>query len=464
MKQCYFSIILSLLSLPVFCSVIEKKRECIASIYEDCGVAFPRAINLVKNVLVTKNSIKVEVADGFKNDYLVDDFFVSYAQDIDLSSLDSSLLIIPFIMNVYSIILISGKNYYIDSLDIDLYYSLVKVKQILQRLYPKTKWEGNLIPGRLVKNMPRVPLKDPNKEFALLFSGGLDSTTSALSSIDSKILLITLRGHWNIPLDDGGIWERQKKATQSLAKHYGHSSTFVSSNFSEFLNWDFLESLSPEIETWRFDTAEGIGLFGLVVPLLYLKGYSVLRIASSYTWTYPWPSSANPLIDNNILFANNFRFDHDQFDLSRADKIELIIDLVKKGLIERPQLKICDGRQSEHCYDDDCSKCVPTSLMLLALGEDPHLYGFTLDIDEMINRAKSYLERPHLYSTMWELQDLRNKMKKRGYDSKFNWFMEADLTASIAPCKERHLVNWQEFKDLAPAGLVIPDVPVIEIS
>ena len=87
--------------------------------------------------------------------------------------------------------------------------------------------------------------------------------------------------------------------------------------------------------------------------------------------------------------------------------------------------------------------------MLLALGDDPHLYGFTLDYDEMINRAKKYLERPHLYSTMWELQDLRNKMKKRGYDSKFNWFMEADLTElSIAPCKERHPVNGKNLETL----------------
>ena len=340
MKQCYFSIILSLLSVPVFCSVVEKERIAFPS-KKDCTFVSPDlcAINLIKNLVIKQNSIKVEVEDGFKNDYLADDFFVSYEQDVDLSVLDRSLLIIPFIMNVYSIILISGKDYYVDSLDMDLYYSLIRVKQILQRLYPKTKWEGNLIPGRLVKNMPRVPLKDPNKEFALLFSGGLDSTSSALSSLDSKMLLITLRGHWNVPLDDGGIWEKQKKTTQSLAKRYGHSSTFVSSNFSEFLNWDFLESLSPEVETWRFDTAEGIGLFGLVVPLLYLKGYSVLRIASSSTWAYPWPSSANPLIDNNLLFANNFRLEHDQFDLSRADKIELISDLVKKGRIQRPHLK-----------------------------------------------------------------------------------------------------------------------------
>lgn len=47
-----------------------------------------------------------------------------------------------------------------------------------------------------------------------------------------------------------------------------------------------------------------------------------------------------------------------------------------------------------------------------SLGDDPYLYGLNLDYDEIINIARTYLARPQLDSTIWELQDLRNKMKR----------------------------------------------------
>jgi hypothetical protein len=422
-------------------------------------------IDLIKAFHVEKNRIRVEVENSFKKNYLLDDFFVVYDEDIDLTSLDNSLLIIPFIMNVISIVWISGMDYYIDSLDADLYDSLLKVKKVIQRLYPNTSWNGNLIPRKLVKNRAEVSLKDPNKELALLFSGGLDSTSSALSYLDKKLLLITLRGHWNVPLEQsdsqGMIWKSKEQASRDFAKRYGHTNAFVGSNFSEFLNWDHLESLSEEIATWRLDTSEGIGLFGLVAPLLYIKGYSVIRIAASYDWTYPWPSSSNPLVDNNLRFADSFQLAHDQFDYTRADKVDLLIKLARQGSIDRPKLSMCDGRNVGHCADIDCSKCIPTAFMILALGDDPSLYGLNLSEDEIIKGAKNYLAHKHLYSTLWEFQDLRNKMRDRGYDQKYSWFMNLDLKLLIAPHKKKKRLNWQAFKDLAPESLVISERPTI---
>ena len=153
---------------------------------------------LIESVTVNKNHIKIEVNKQFKEKYLTGNFFAEYDKDIDLSKLDYSIQIMPFIMNVLSIVWISGKDWYIDSMDQDLYASLDTIKEVFRRMYPRTKWEGRLIPHRLVKNVP--PFKPDTNRIALLFSGGLDSTTSSLYHREKKQLLITAWGHWDLPL------------------------------------------------------------------------------------------------------------------------------------------------------------------------------------------------------------------------------------------------------------------------
>ena len=95
----------------------------------------------------------------------------------------------PFILNVVSIVWISGSHYYVDSMDENLFYSLQKVKKVVEALYPHTSFSGELIPRRLTTNVP-PRLLDKNTHIALLFSGGLDSTTTSFHYFDKKQLLI----------------------------------------------------------------------------------------------------------------------------------------------------------------------------------------------------------------------------------------------------------------------------------
>ena len=419
--------------------------------------------DLIKTIQVTQRIVlKIEVHEEFKKSYLLDDFFAEYGFDIDLSRIDSSILVLPFILNVIPIVWISGQNYSIESMDKDMYNALKTVKEVLKRLYPKISWKGNLIPRQLVENVPQGPLKNPEKECALLFSGGLDSTSAALANLDKNLLLITMRGQWDVPLEKNKLWEEREKGFREFAKRYGHTNAFVRSNYSAFLNWDVLDNLSPEISSWRIDTTEGIGMFGIAAPILYSKGYSLLRMAASHTWEYPWPSAANPLIDDNLVFAGKFRLMHEHFNYARADKLELIINLVKKGLIDRPLMKVCDGQNANNCRRYSCSKCIPTAFMLLALGENPRLYGLTMSDKEILEKMPKYLDAKQEYWTHWELGVLRDKLKTRGYPERIAWFMtmghkESNDTEYLKGLKQ---VNWQEFKDLAPASLKIPNIPV----
>ena len=131
--------------------------------------------DLIEQITVKKNRLDVVVNKEFKEAYLHENFFVEYDEDIDLEKLDYSLVTMPFIMNVISLVWVSGKEYYVDSMDQDVYDSLQRIKEVFKVFYPKTPWDGQLIPRKIVKNEPlRV---NTSERIALLFSGGVDCTS-----------------------------------------------------------------------------------------------------------------------------------------------------------------------------------------------------------------------------------------------------------------------------------------------
>lgn len=132
-------------------------------------------IPLIQSLNITQNSMKVIAEDEFKENYLLENFFVEYDQDIDLSSLDESLVIVPFIANVISIIWISNKTYVIPSLDKDFFDSLERLKKVFKIFYPKTRWDGELKVLKLVKNRTDEIKQQDYPQMALTFSLGLDS-------------------------------------------------------------------------------------------------------------------------------------------------------------------------------------------------------------------------------------------------------------------------------------------------
>ena len=86
--------------------------------------AIPSEVNLIDAIVVNKNRIDIKINEGFKKKFLKGDFYATYDKDLDLAKLDNSLNVLPFVSNVISIIWISGRTYYIDSLDQEFHESL----------------------------------------------------------------------------------------------------------------------------------------------------------------------------------------------------------------------------------------------------------------------------------------------------------------------------------------------------
>ncbi len=415
-------------------------------------IAFPslhahKPIPLIDKLTVHKNRIDVTVNESFKKKYLKSDFFVEYDEDINLEQFDYSIVSLPFLMNVLSLIWISGEDYLIEEMDREVYESLERLHPVFEIMFPKTSWKGHLIPQKLVSHEP-VKEKVPGK-IALLFSGGVDSTTSSFYHRKTPQLLITAWGQSELPLNEQTLWTRKKHQMIDFAELYGHENAFLKSNYYYFLDLTKLKHLSPEILTWRMDTIEDIGWAGLIAPILLSHGIRTLRIASSEHWSLRNPSASHPYIDGNIRFAG-LEFQHDLFSMTRFEKIKYIVDLCNQGLVQKPKLIICQ-KPGNIITCGSCEKCCLTLALLLSTGANPQEYGFSLSPERAADRVQKYLAKhtSFLAPNLWDYKDLQKRILPNSNEH-LSWLKNIDFSKKVVFAKDSSPINWDTLSVLFP--------------
>lgn len=347
------------------------------------------SFSLIKSIAYSKQCITVYPSKQFVNKFLRKDrFFAEYDQPIDLTKFDETVLMIPFIMSVIPIIWASNKTWSIDVMDEDLYHSLSNIKKVFKLFYPSLPWSGALVPERLIKNLPLCNQHELNADIALLFSGGLDATTSSMQHHDERQLLITICGS-DICVDNDHMWSCVKDRVHSYAEQYGHCSAFVRSNFA-LLNGRHLKTLTPEIKNWWACTTQSLGYTGLAAPICAFTGQKRLLIASTRTKECPFPYGTHPLIDNAISFAG-ITVIHDCSDLDRLEKIETIVTRCKEDDLPLPMLRVCWGHDRDGGNCSRCEKCLRTMNELLAVGQDPRQFGFSAPIKQVMQITQDYM-------------------------------------------------------------------------
>lgn len=84
--------------------------------------------------------------------------------------------------------------------------------------------------------------------------------------------------------------------------------------------------------------------------------------------------ASDPTIDNTLRFANT-RIIHDQYNLSRQEKVDKIVQYAEKNQ-QYPFLRVCWKEEGgKNCCH--CEKCYRTILGIIAAGGDPNQFGFT---------------------------------------------------------------------------------------
>lgn len=392
---------------------------------------------LIKNIQVSHNIITIEPTKAFAEPFLREKTLTyEYDADIDLSSLDISIVTIPFLTNAAPAIWVTGKTFTVESMDKDLYESLHRIREALKLFYPQLAWNGDIVPQKIIEN--RQPESTKKEGIGLLFSGGVDSTGSALGNINIKQLLITNYGIDRNFVDDA-TWNSIKQQTNTFASTYGQSTAFIRFNYRRaFKEKAILKYCGKADISWFHHVAHGLYHLSTPAPLLFLKGYSVLYIGSSFTGDWPFPWGSHPLIDNNLCYAG-IRINHDQTDLTRSDKIGIIARVTQERNLPTPPLRVCwNDKNAGNCQR--CEKCLRTIHAVLSQGLDPAHFNLPISLAALKKRTEELFARtPFHLSVHWEWHNAqkastRNLMsiRFRNMHSKeliayLEWFSSLDL-------------------------------------
>lgn len=382
---------------------------------------------LISSLHTTKNSITIKANPTFKEQYLLEDFFIEYFDPaIAIHDMNYSIITLPFILNVISIVWLSGQTYYVDEMDSQLYYSLQKIRRVFQILYPGTQWNGTLEAHRLVDNPFPLATSD-DTHAALLFSYGLDSLYSSFKTKHKKQLLLTAYGHFDTPLLNKDIWHNLSKKIINYAQTHAYDYQFFKSNYHNFINKSYLDKVSKEIWNWRLQAVEGLGWAGLVAPILIHTGYSQLLVSASFTWDFGYAYAATPLIDDNLQFAG-ITVKHDGFDASRVEKCLYLANQCK--LLGIPQLKMRVCGKDVKCKNcNKCGKCLRTIIGFLLADVPLKDFGFPISNKKACSRIKKYLQSMkwmHDYvKWIWvDAQQIARQKKPCASNARVNKFLE----------------------------------------
>ena len=369
--------------------------------------SYPQLISTIK---VFKNKIAIQPCETLREEFFnTDTLTFEYDPDVDIRSLDDSIITIPFIALAAPAVWVSGKTFSVESIDNDLYESLKKIKEVFKLFYPTVSWDGDIVADRIIENLPSTWAK--KDEMAVLFSGGVDSTATSIGRFYRKQLLITNHG-----IDKKFVhtkaWENVKAQCEEFATLYGHSTTFVKFNYrAAFKESAIIKYFNNPHWSWFKHVAHGLYLMCPSAPLLFLKGYNKLYIASSSADDDPYPWGSHPLLDNNLKFCG-ISVCHDQPDLTRPQKINLIEYITQKNKFPRPKLRIC-WRDEKGYNCGTCEKCLRTAHAILSQGLYPRQYGVSISLSSLKERTHELLShRTFDHTVLWEWQMAQNEARK----------------------------------------------------
>lgn len=426
-----------------------------ASILLLCQLTQAIERKLIQKIEISPHTLRFTLDTELHKKYLWEDFYVTYHDDVGLANLNYSIITMPLLLNVYSIVLISGKDYFIDEMDIDLYHSLTIVSKALKRLYPHTEWKGRLIPRKLINNKKLITKPSSTIGMAMPFSHGLDSICTSLINRDTTQLLMTVRGCPDTPIDAKiPNWQITRDAVLRFAEIHGHTTSFVTSNFHEFFNWEVLGDIHPEIMNWRMDTIEDLGWIGIAAPIMVAKGIKKLVLAANKDWSTLHPGISSP-ITNDIMSFAGISVVNDAFDLSRTEKNFVVANICNTQGLPKPHMFVCEYNKPDRANCCVCTKCVFTILSWILAQEEPRSYGFNVDIDTFLEYFKNTFFMENVYSpyrascfkyTQYKAQQQLSRLDTKLYQF-FLWFLTIDFDKLTVPT-DQIIIDYDNFRDL----------------
>ncbi len=355
-----------------------------------------------------------------------DPFRVSY--DVSIDDVPEGVLAIPVLAHVCPVAWTHGGDVYVDEVDATFARALEDVKETLLSLYPNFLEGGQLKTRRTSDVAPAS-----GGESGLLFTGGVDSTSSYVRHREEEPTLISVRG-WTITPDpaDDEKWADLRSRVSRFADERDLETAFLESNMLSFLDHPMLLAhFGHRVDGgWYSSVGHGLGLLGLCAPMAYARGMDDLYVAATHWEGIDLEWGSRPDIDERVRWAGT-QCHHDAYELTRQERLDVIADYVDEAAPDL-QLQTCNVRMDGNC--SRCEKCYRTAVGLRLSGLDPTDHGYQFD-DEEYHDLRQSLERGE-----WIL----------GQDERYMWEDICDRVRETEPrsAAERAFFTWLERADL----------------
>jgi len=307
-------------------------------------------------------------------------FTISYDADIDMRELDLSIIMTPFLLNIVPLLWFLGGIWKIDCMDEDLYSSLNIVKEGFRKLYPQFPWSGELIPDHLTGRSIRE--SSSSYDQILFFSGGVDSTYSALKADPSRTVLLTIRGH-DIAIDNDKAWHEVLNQVHRFASSFHFNSTTVTANVFGLLRCGDIHKKHPELKPWYGMVQHGLGLAGLAFPLAAYNGMKKVLFSSSESIKAKrvCPFGSHYLLEPHLRVAGIEVISTGK-EIFWPEKVAEMVDFFRNHpQLKKPLFRVClsdmKGDATYNC--GKCEKCLRGIISLISQSEDPSEWGFNLE-------------------------------------------------------------------------------------
>ncbi|MCU4924901.1 hypothetical protein OB905_02735 [Halobacteria archaeon AArc-dxtr1] len=378
-------------------------------------------------------------ASGDLERFITDEpFRVNY--DVSIEDVPDGVLVIPVLAHVCPVAWACGADVYVEEVDATFAAALEDVNEVLCSMHDFL--EGGTLYAR--ETIDPEPLSDggdasvESGESGLLFTGGVDSTSSYVRRREEAPTLISIRG-WTVSPDaaDDEKWDQLRGRAERFADKHDLDTAFVESNMLSFLAHPMLLAHYKRYVdgAWYSSVGHGLGLLGLCAPMAYARGMDDLYVAATHWEGIDLEWGSRPDIDESVRWAGT-RCHHDCYDLTRQERIDLIADYVEETGDEL-ELQTCNARLDGNC--GTCEKCYRTAVGLRLAGLDPNRHGYPFETDDY-EHIRSAFER-----SAWELgdderymwEDIRNRIRETEPDGPdeaafFAWLDQVDLDELVS--------------------------------
>ena len=363
-------------------------------------------MRLISEIQVEGPRVIVHADPEFSKRFLREPYFAEYSIGVD--RIPDDVATIPFLATMLPIAWRFGCEIELLTADAAFVDSMQLARERLRAMYPEYEWAGEVD----VRSRTRVSGSPEANKVGILFSGGVDSTFSALRAAGAGAdpVLITIWGN-DVKLHDVRGWEDVSGHSARLSKAIGGEACTVKSNFRSCLRYNVLDASIPAQHSWWGFVQHGLAVAGLAAPIVHAKGAERLLVAATHAAGFDAPWGSGPELEGRLKWSSA-TVEHDGFELTRQEKLQGILGWAGRRTIPR-HLRVCYSKSSNagtNCAR--CEKCLRTITGLMLEGAAPQEWGFEVDPGEASRRTRQGFERRRFRIGddelfMWE--DLRRR-------------------------------------------------------